>query len=107
MSLRVAVLGGGSSGRGLTPKTPALADIMTAVTARIKGASLVTFEDLGHSPQVADPPRFKLASLLRAAIARGRIAGLPHRGAWTDVGTPQRLAELDAVLAQRRALGST
>ncbi len=46
----------------------------------------------------ATPPRFKLAPLLHAAIARGRVAGLRHRGAWTDVGTPQRLAELSAQL---------
>ncbi|WP_257388742.1 N-acetylmuramate alpha-1-phosphate uridylyltransferase MurU [Tahibacter caeni] len=49
-----------------------------------------------------DPPRFKLAPLLQAAIAAGRAAGLHHRGAWTDVGTPQRLAELDAELEARR-----
>lgn len=46
----------------------------------------------------ATPPRFKLAPLLHAAIARGRAGGLHHRGAWTDVGTPQRLAELAAQL---------
>lgn len=46
------------------------------------------------------PPRFRLAPLLQAAIAAGRAAGLHHRGAWTDVGTPQRLAELDAQLAR-------
>src|SRR5690606_31262957 len=41
------------------------------------------------------PPRFKLAPLLRAAMSRGRVSGEHHRGRWTDVGTPQRLAELD------------
>jgi MurNAc alpha-1-phosphate uridylyltransferase len=45
-----------------------------------------------------DPPRFKLAPLLRAAMARGRVTGEHHRGRWTDVGTPQRLAELDRSL---------
>ncbi|MBS0457204.1 MAG: nucleotidyltransferase family protein [Proteobacteria bacterium] len=45
-----------------------------------------------------DPPRFKLAPLLRAAMAAGEITGERHAGAWTDVGTPQRLAELDARL---------
>ena len=45
-----------------------------------------------------DPPRFKLAPLLRAAMSRGRISGEHHRGRWTDVGTPQRLAELDESL---------
>ena len=46
----------------------------------------------------ASPPRFKLAPLLYAAMARGEASGEHHRGAWTDVGTPQRLAELDARL---------
>ena len=45
-----------------------------------------------------DPPRFKLAPLLRAAMARNAVRGEHHRGRWTDVGTPQRLADLDAVL---------
>ncbi len=44
------------------------------------------------------PPRFKLAPLLRAAMARGAVTGEHHCGRWTDVGTPQRLAELDASL---------
>lgn len=44
-------------------------------------------------------PRFKLAPLLRAAMARGAVSGEHHRGRWTDVGTPQRLAELDAAIA--------
>ncbi|MCG6118284.1 MAG: nucleotidyltransferase family protein [Aquimonas sp.] len=44
------------------------------------------------------PPRFPLAPLLRAHMAQGRIAGLHHRGRWEDVGTPQRLAALDAAL---------
>ncbi|HEV2539676.1 MAG TPA: nucleotidyltransferase family protein [Frateuria sp.] len=43
----------------------------------------------------AAPARFKLAPLLRAAMAAGRAHGKHHRGTWTDVGTPARLAELD------------
>jgi len=46
----------------------------------------------------ATPPRFKLAPLLRAAMAAGRVRGAHHRGRWTDVGTPARLADLDARL---------
>lgn len=46
----------------------------------------------------AQPPRFPLAPLLRAAMARGMVTGHHHAGRWTDVGTPQRLAELDAQL---------
>lgn len=44
------------------------------------------------------PPRFKLAPLLRAAMVHGRVTGEHHRGRWTDVGTPERLAQLDAEL---------
>ena len=38
---------------------------------------------------------FKLAPLLYAAARERRITGEHHRGEWTDVGTPERLAELD------------
>lgn len=46
----------------------------------------------------AAPPRFKLAPLLRAAMAREAVTGEHHDGRWTDVGTPQRLAQLDIEL---------
>lgn len=46
----------------------------------------------------AVPPRFKLAPLLRAAMALEAVSGQHHAGAWTDVGTPQRLQQLDARL---------
>lgn len=46
----------------------------------------------------ADPPQFGLAPLMRHAMARGRVTGQHHRGRWTDVGTPERLATLDASL---------
>ena len=48
-----------------------------------------------------EPPRFKLAPLLRRAMARGLVDGSYHAGAWTDVGTPQRLAALDDALRAR------
>ena len=41
------------------------------------------------------PPRFRLAPLLIAAMARGEIAGSLYTGVWADVGTPARLTELD------------
>ena len=41
---------------------------------------------------------FKLAPLLRAAARDGRVGGEVHGGAWLDIGTPERLAELDARL---------
>ena len=54
---------------------------------------------IGDAPGTeASPPRFKLAPLLRSAMRRGAVGGAHHTGTWTDVGTPQRLAELDARL---------
>lgn len=50
------------------------------------------------APAISTPPRFKLAPLLRAAMAHGQVSGSHHRGRWTDVGTPQRLAQLEAEL---------
>ncbi|CAK7020447.1 N-acetylmuramate alpha-1-phosphate uridylyltransferase MurU [Kerstersia gyiorum] len=43
-----------------------------------------------------------LAPLLRQAMARHSITGEHHEGRWTDVGTPQRLSELDEYLKQNR-----
>lgn len=45
-----------------------------------------------------DPPRFKLAPLLQAAMATADVTGEWHAGRWTDVGTPDRLAQLDESL---------
>jgi MurNAc alpha-1-phosphate uridylyltransferase len=42
----------------------------------------------------------KLRPLLDAAIARGVVTGEHHRGRWVDVGTPERLAELDRQLEE-------
>jgi MurNAc alpha-1-phosphate uridylyltransferase len=38
----------------------------------------------------------KLAPLLREAIAQNRVSGEKYTGPWHDVGTPQRLQELNA-----------
>jgi N-acetyl-alpha-D-muramate 1-phosphate uridylyltransferase len=53
--------------------------------------------DLGPPPGPVAAP-FKLAPLLRMAIDAGAVSGTHHAGQWTDVGTPQRLAELDRTL---------
>ncbi len=41
------------------------------------------------------PGKFPLLPLFKRAIAARRLFGQLHRGEWNDVGTPQRLAELD------------
>ncbi|KIQ97066.1 N-acetylmuramate alpha-1-phosphate uridylyltransferase MurU [Lysobacter sp. A03] len=56
---------------------------------------------IGASDVAVDTrPRFPLAPLLRHAMRTGAVTGEHHRGRWTDVGTPQRLAELDASLSR-------
>ncbi|MDG9885585.1 nucleotidyltransferase family protein [Pseudomonas sp. GD04058] len=44
---------------------------------------------------------FKLAPLLRAAMADGKVSGEHFRGHWVDVGTLERLAEVERLLAGR------
>jgi MurNAc alpha-1-phosphate uridylyltransferase len=66
-------------------------------------AQIHTFSGIGiYRPQLfADIRRgqpAQLAPLLRAAMATGRVSGELHAGRWVDVGTPQRLVELDSEL---------
>ncbi|MEH6368437.1 MAG: mannose-1-phosphate guanylyltransferase, partial [Pseudomonas marincola] len=42
---------------------------------------------------------FKLAPLLREAMSRGQASGELHKGCWVDVGTFERLAEVEQLLA--------
>lgn len=46
----------------------------------------------------AEPGRFPLAPWLVKAREAGRLGGQRHDGLWIDVGTPERLADLDARL---------
>ena len=46
----------------------------------------------------------KLAPLLRAAMTDQRVSGEHHTGRWEDVGTPDRLAALDAELRASQPL---
>ena len=41
-----------------------------------------------------------LAPILRAHMPAGRIHGEHHAGRWTDVGTPERLADLNRELSR-------
>lgn len=66
-------------------------------------ASRLTFSGIGlYKPQLfAGIPRgtkASLAPMLREQIAAGKVSGEYHRGTWVDVGTPQRLQELDRQL---------
>ncbi|HWS78078.1 MAG TPA: nucleotidyltransferase family protein [Thermomonas sp.] len=57
------------------------------------------WREIVREPAVIDgKPKFPLAPILRAHMAAGSISGEHHRGRWTDVGTPERLQQLDAEL---------
>jgi len=60
----------------------------------------LTFSGIGvyHPDLFANcrPGAFPLAPLLKTAMAQGRVSGEYYRGRWVDVGTPERLAEINA-----------
>jgi MurNAc alpha-1-phosphate uridylyltransferase len=65
--------------------------------------SLFTFSGIGvYRPELFSSieagSKAKLAPLLYAAMEQGRVSGQHFQGRWEDVGTPQRLTELDGEL---------
>jgi MurNAc alpha-1-phosphate uridylyltransferase len=48
---------------------------------------------------IAPHTKAQLAALLRPQIDAQRVSGELHRGRWSDIGTPERLRDLEAVLA--------
>jgi MurNAc alpha-1-phosphate uridylyltransferase len=70
-----------------------------------EGAPRLTFSGIGvyHRDlfRGCQPGRFPLAPLLRTAMEKGQVSGEHYTGAWRDIGTPERLAELDRMLSAR------
>jgi len=67
---------------------------------RSTGTTRLTFSGIGayHPALFAGlscGEKAGLAPLLRQAMNEGRVSGALHPGYWLDVGTPERLAELD------------
>ena len=63
----------------------------------------LTFSGIGvYQPaiffSISRGSRAQLAPLLRAQIALGKVSGEHYCGRWVDVGTPQRLQQLDICL---------
>ena len=78
-------------------------EVRADIQAPAGNEQVCTFSGIGiYRPQLfAELQRglpAKLAPLLRGAMNAGRVSGELHAGRWIDVGTPQRLAELDADL---------
>lgn len=68
-------------------------------------AGRLTFSGIGaYRPEFISGYKagtFKLAPVLRTAIAHGVVSGELFEGAWIDVGTPDRLAEANAIADRR------
>jgi MurNAc alpha-1-phosphate uridylyltransferase len=69
---------------------------------RDEGGARLTFAGIGiYHPVlfrgIHPGARAQLAPLLRAAMREGRVTGELFSGLWADVGTPERLARVDAI----------
>jgi MurNAc alpha-1-phosphate uridylyltransferase len=58
----------------------------------------LTFAGIGvYRPELLSahaPGKFSIVPILRAAMREAKISGEHYQGDWSDIGTPQRLAEL-------------
>lgn len=71
------------------------------------GSPKLTFSGVGiYSPHLFDRVTHgetaKLAPLLKAAMADGLVTGEHFKGVWHDVGTPERLAQIDKWIKEGR-----
>ena len=74
----------------------------------LAGQQKLTYSGIGfYHPAffagVARGTMARLAPLLHTQIEAGKVGGEHYRGLWMDVGTPERLRELDALLQAKRA----
>jgi len=69
-------------------------------------ANRLTFSGVGvYHPSLFDSVQHgqaaKLAPLLKAAMQQQRVTGQHHHGLWHDIGTPERLEQLDHWLSKK------
>lgn len=85
------------------PQHPAGDFLLQGREVRSEGAGeRLTFSGIGlYHPSLFDgceAGAFPLAPLLRRAMATGRVSGERFDGHWFDIGTPERLQQLDRML---------
>jgi len=83
---------------------------VTASAIRNPQSAILTFSGIGiYQPilfgYIQRGTAAPLAPLLRAQIAMGKVSGEHYGGKWIDVGTPQRLEELDKQLRATQNTG--
>ncbi len=62
------------------------------------GISLISPKLVTHYPNKRE--KFPLVECFRHAISHQQLSGQVHQGHWSDVGTPQRLQELESYLSK-------
>ena len=79
---------------------------LTAGRLQAEGQSKLTYSGIGvYHPRLftgLEPGIRPLAPLLKQAMAKGQVSGEHYRGQWLDIGTPERLHELDTELRTSR-----
>lgn len=75
------------------------------VSEAVEGQASLTYSGIAVlSPALfagCQPGAFKLAPLLRQAMAGGQVSGERYSGCWVDVGTHERLAHVEQLLEAR------
>jgi MurNAc alpha-1-phosphate uridylyltransferase len=70
------------------------------------GGARLTFSGIGvYRPELfsgCSAGAFPLAPLLRQAMDDGRVSGARYHGVWFDIGTPERLQEVNDVVINRQ-----
>jgi MurNAc alpha-1-phosphate uridylyltransferase len=80
--------------------------VLSAAQVTQRGGARLTFSGIGvYRPQLfagCSGGAFPLAPLLRRAMDDGQVSGVHYRGGWFDIGTPERLQEVNDVVINRQ-----
>lgn len=102
-----------SSGAGAAPDgvRPVTSDVTSDATSDNRAGRGATADTLTYAGvglfrphlfrDIERGKKLALRPILDREIAAGRAAGERHDGLWSDIGTPQRLMEIDRLLAHR------
>lgn len=85
------------------PEHPQGDFVLRDAVVQAEGAPCLTFSGIGvyHRDlfRGCQPGHFPLAPLLRNAMKNGQVSGEHYSGVWRDIGTPDRLGELERMLS--------